>query len=339
MKKILLRLLISLAIAALFIWWFKNQGLNLIPSWQELTSTLAWWAVPVYLAVLAVFFTLRAWRWVYLLKPVAEVKKRRMLPVAFIGFLAILVMPLRTGELMRPYLINRRCGVSKSAAFGTIAIERVIDGLLVSLWLTICLFAVPASVSPYIWSLRIAPLALFVSALGVLLAFLWKKDLVKRFFSRVLGLFSVKLKDAVLGVLDRFWTGLQALPNRRYIFLFVVMSIAYWGLNGTGFWILARGCGLDLPFVGAIAGMTIVAVGIMLPSGPGFFGNFQVGTLLSLSFFLPQSQVRSSAATIFIFLIYVLQVGWALLFGLLSILIERIPVDKLLDTKDAEPDE
>jgi len=330
MKKILIRLVISILIAALFVWWFKSQGLRLIPSWTEIKTHVEWWTLPAYVGIIFVFHIIRAWRWVYLLKPVASVRKRSMMPVAFIGFMAIMVMPLRTGEFVRPYLINRRAGVSKSAAFGTIAIERVIDGLLVSLWLSACLVGVESAKSPYVWSLRILPLALFTSALIVLIVFLANKEWFKKVVGGIMGFFSGRIRDGVLGVLDRFWTGLQALPNRRYVAMFVLLSIVYWGLNACGFWVLAKGTGLDIPFLGAVAGMAVVAVGILLPAGPGFFGNFQVATLLALSFYLPDEVLRQEGATIFIFLLYVLQSGWAILFGLISLVIERIPLDRIL---------
>ncbi len=321
-RKLVVRFGLSLAVAGAFIWWLRNQGIELLPSAREF-EVISWWTVPAYVLTLLAVHFLRAYRWTYLLRPIADVPVRRMLPVAFVGFLAILVLPLRTGEFARPFLIKRHAGVSMSAALGTIAIERVVDGLLVSLWLTLCLFGVPASASPYVWPLRLFPLALFLAALGFLLAFLRRSDVFVRLGRRLTEPFSKKLADTVVHVLEGFGKGLAVLPNRMALLRFLAVSVAYWSINALGVWLLASSCGLDVGLLGAVATMAVVAVGILLPSGPGFFGNFQAAVLVALELYLPAAVVAGRAA-VFIFLLYLCQVGVTLVIGVLSLFLGRI---------------
>jgi uncharacterized protein (TIRG00374 family) len=321
-RKLVVRLGLSLAVAAAFVWWLQNQGIEIIPS-ASAFSAIPWWAAPAYVLTLFVVHFLRAYRWTYLLKPIADVPVRRMLPVAFVGFLAILVFPLRTGELARPFLIKRHAGVSMSAALGTIAIERVVDGLLVSLWLTLCLFGIPASASPYVWPLRLLPLGLFLGALGFLLAFLRRSDVFVRIARRIAGLFSKKLADTAVHVLEGFGKGLSVLPNRMALVRFLAVSIVYWSINALGVWLLADACGLPVGLLGAVATMAVVAVGILLPSGPGFFGNFQAAVLVALELYLPLAVATAHAAP-FIFLLYLCQVGVTLVIGIASLFLGRI---------------
>jgi len=321
-RKLIFRLGLSLGVAALFVWWFENQGIEIIPSGSEFAA-VAWWAVPGYVLSLFAVHFLRAYRWIYLLRPIADVPVRKMLPVAFVGFLAILMFPLRTGELARPFLIKRHAGVSMSAALGTIAIERVVDGLLVSLWLTLCLFGIPASASPYVWPLRLLPLGLFVAALAFLLAFLRRSDIFVRLGRRLTRPFSPKLSDTVVHVLEGFGKGLSVLPHRMAFLRFLVVSVAYWSINALGVWLLAWGCGLDTGLFGAVATMAVVAVGILLPSGPGFFGNFQAAVLVALELYLPAALV-ADRASVFIFLLYLSQVGVTLLIGFLSLFLGHV---------------
>ena len=219
-RKLVLRLGLSLGVAAAFVWWLRNQGIEIVPSVHRF-SAVAWWTVGAYVLTLLVVHFLRAYRWIYLLRPIAGIPVRRMLPVAFVGFLAILVMPLRTGELARPFLIKRHAGVSGSAALGTIAIERVVDGLLVSLWLTLCLFGIPADQSPYVWPLRLLPLGLFLPALLFLLAFLRKSDFFVRLAERLTRPLSRKPPDPVVHVLGGFGQGLAVPPNRMALLRFL----------------------------------------------------------------------------------------------------------------------
>ena len=70
------------------------------------------------------------------------------------------------------------------ALFGTIAIERVIDGLVISLFLTAALFAVPAERAGWVWPMRLLPIALFAAALALLVAFYVRPAATARFLHR-----------------------------------------------------------------------------------------------------------------------------------------------------------
>jgi uncharacterized protein (TIRG00374 family) len=314
MTKFLFRTLISIGIAAIAIWWLNNQGFEVLPPWSAIEQTIFWWTIPCYTVLFSLFHLLRAWRWNYLLKPFASVSTGTMLQVAFAGFTAIQMMPLRTGEIARPYLLDRYAGVSKSALFGTIAIERVIDGLLVSLWLTAALFGATTTRAAYIWGA--VPLGIFVAALVLLIAFNRRPEFVRKLIGQVVGLASTRLADFVVGVLERFHIGLAALRGKSSLSAFVVVSIVYWGINAVSFYLLAVGCSLGLPLVGAVAGMGCLAVGILLPAGPGYFGNFQVAVLAALEMYLSPDVAAGQAAAVFIFMLYILQTGLTLLFGI-----------------------
>src|SRR4051794_10620713 len=91
-------------------------------------------AIVMYLATLAVTHLFRAWRWEFLLRPLGvTVPLRRLIPISSAGFMAILALPVRLGEFVRPYFLTRERGVRMSAALGTVAVERIVDGLLISI--------------------------------------------------------------------------------------------------------------------------------------------------------------------------------------------------------------
>ncbi len=319
MRKIWGRLAASLVISAALVWWLLRQGFEVLPSVSEISTDATMSAVLLYVGLFCVFHVLRAWRWIYLIRPFAKVRFVTMMETAFVGFVAIQMMPLRTGEVARPYLLDRFAGISKSALFGTIAIERVIDGLVVSLILTGALLTVPASRSPFIWGLRLIPPSIFAAALILLIAFYYKPLWVRRVLLKAAGAVSTKLADFAVGVLDRFHTGLKALPSLRNFWAFVVISVLYWGINGVSFYVLARGCGVEIPPAGALAGMGCLAVGIFLPAGPGYFGNFQVAVLAAVGIYIDASSVAQQTA-VFVFLLYVLQTGLSVVFGGISAL-------------------
>jgi uncharacterized protein (TIRG00374 family) len=317
MAKVLARLGVSLAIAAALVYWLAAQGFDVMPAWGDIAAIADPKSVLAYAALFAAFHLLRAWRWELLLKPFTAAPRGPMMETALVGFVAIQMMPLRTGEVARPYLLDRYAGISKSALFGTIAIERVLDGLLVSLCLTVALLTVPIGSGPYVLALRVLPLAFFAAALGVLFAFRRSPERVGAALGRVLGLFSKRLAEFAVGVIGRFHSGLAALPDARAFWAFALATAVYWAINALAFWALARGCGLELSLSGAVAGMGVLAVGILLPTGPGYFGNFQISLLVALEMYLGGA-ARGEPAAVFIFLLYVLQTGLTILFGAIA---------------------
>ena len=143
---------VSALITGGLVYALKQGGLKFIPDGGNFNH-VRWWTVPAYFASLAVMSYFRAARWRYLLRSFADVPTRKLVSVSWIGFAAILLMPLRIGEFVRPYMIRspgRRDSngkttgaITMSAATGTIVAERVIDGLYISIVLAIALVTVP----------------------------------------------------------------------------------------------------------------------------------------------------------------------------------------------------
>ena len=78
----------------------------------------------VPLHVLALY--LRALRWRWLARSLSEhpLPIRPLFRATALGFMAINVLPLRLGELARPWLLGRETEVRGSAALGTLVLER-----------------------------------------------------------------------------------------------------------------------------------------------------------------------------------------------------------------------
>ena len=102
----------------------------------------------IYVALLFVMQVCRSLRWNNLLAPLGiHVPTGPMLAISAVGFMEILALPARLGELVRPGLLRKR-GVSATAALGTVAVERIVDGLLVSVFVFGACFALRGPASP-----------------------------------------------------------------------------------------------------------------------------------------------------------------------------------------------
>jgi hypothetical protein len=49
--------------------------------------------------------------------------------ISTVGFMAILALPFRLGEFARPYYVVRQGQSRMSEVLGTVAVERIVDGL------------------------------------------------------------------------------------------------------------------------------------------------------------------------------------------------------------------
>jgi hypothetical protein len=144
--KLVASLLITVGIWAAL----HKGGLKIVPEGSDFDH-VKWWTIPCYLATLATFNWFRSVRWRFLLRGVAEVPKKRLLAVSWVGFAAILLMPFRIGEFVRPYMLRtrpeqRRAGekvITMTAATSSIVAERVLDGLYLSIVLALALVFVP----------------------------------------------------------------------------------------------------------------------------------------------------------------------------------------------------
>ena len=76
--------------------------------------------------VTVVTYVPRAWRWGYLLAPLARVPFARLFSATTVGFMTGLFVP-RAGEVVRPYLVGRRMPSRSRPAFASIILERLVD--------------------------------------------------------------------------------------------------------------------------------------------------------------------------------------------------------------------
>ncbi len=332
-RRLLWRLGLSLAIAAFFVWVMRAGAMPLIPK-AETLHAVRWWTVVGFLVGWSGVHVLRAVRWKVLLTPIAEVSLRRVLVASFIGYLAILVLPLRAGEVVRPVMIREQGRLSGWAAAGTLAAERIVDALMVSVILFIGLqVATPLDPLPerlgdlpisvaFIPRAAYTALMLFTAALLVMLAFYRWKRATRRFIRWALGGISPRLSEWVAARIESVGEGLSFLSRWRHSVPFLLMTAAYWLLNVACTWLLGWGAGFDeFSYAQASVVTGVLAMGIMIPNAPGFFGAFQFSLYAGLAIFYPRDQVMGEGSAL-VFLMYLSQTlitlafaAWAALAG------------------------
>lgn len=310
------KLALSTLIGLGFVWVLHAGALPLLPSRHSLAG-VRWWTFAAYLALWSVVHWIRAVRWQWLLAPLAQVPRSRVVHVSFIGFLAIVLLPFRTGEMVRPVMIRRKGELSGWAATGTIAAERVIDGLVLTLMLWIALMVsspldplpdkigelpIPAAVVP---TATYAALALFGTAFVAMGLFFAKRALARRLVALLVGWASPRLSEWLSERVEKVASGLSFLPRAKESGWFVAATVLYWVLNAAAGWLLAWGAGLSgMDFWHSAVVTGVLALGILLPNAPGFFGAFQVSVYAALAIYFDPREV-TGAGSAYVFLLYV----------------------------------
>jgi hypothetical protein len=310
------KVLASLGIAALFVWLFRRGGLPLVPGPEALASLTAW-GVAGYTVLLLATMWLRTYRWVYLLRPLADVDTRRVVGVGFLGFGAILFGPLRMGEVVRPYLIASDDGVGFTEATGTVLAERVIDGLVISFVLLAgLLLSHPVSPLPdHLGSIAVpvhaipgaawTALTMFGGAFTAMALFYFARDFARKITHAVLDLVSAKLATWVTGQIERLADSLKFLSSAHGV-PFLRDTLLYWTVSTAAIWVALRGCGIAATPAEACLTAGVCGLGSLIPSGPGMFGTYQLATYAALAMFCPESVVLTAGAA-FVFLTYSVQ--------------------------------
>ncbi len=270
-----------------------------------------WWVLP-YLLTLTAIHVLRVVRWKPLLDPLVDLDLATHNRVGAVGFMAMFLMPLRLGELVRPYLVKRaRPGTRMSRVLSTVVVERIADGLMVSLLLVGVLFALPADDELTRTTLRLGGLGavgVFGGATFLLAGARWQHDRTVWLVQATIGVVSKRLSHRITDLLDSFLVGLQTLPRARDFLWFMTLTAVYWGINGIGTWLMVRAFYLPVDIVGAYAMMATVVVGMMIPNSPGNVGSFWYFLLLPLPLYgVSSASTQAIACGLMVWLLQLVQ--------------------------------
>ena len=272
------RVALSLLLAAGLLYLFF-RGVDWAAMGHALRS-----ADPVYLAgvviVTVATYAARAWRWGFLLAPMARVPFARLFSATVIGFMSGMLIP-RAGEVVRPYLVARNHSISTSAGFASIVLERLVDLITVLLLFALYLYVLPTpdaqTRGPLLGVLKIAGAAAGAGALvilAILLAWHRHAEPAMRLADRLLTPFPSGFRSAVSRGVHSFGEGLAVLKaSPSHLGAILAQSLVVWLLLALSIYWNNRAFGLDLPFHTAFLILAFLTVGVAIPT-PGTVGGF-----------------------------------------------------------------
>lgn len=237
---------------------------------------------------------------------------------ALVSFPIVMLLPFRLGELSRPLLLTRagEPGIGLAESVSAIAVERVVDGLLVVGMLFFGLafadvIGERGEALAYVQGFGRLMALTFVLGLLVLIAAAARPDLIERTVVWVLpGQLGKRAAKAAL----RIASTIAVLFDWRRGLPFVGSSLLYWSVTVAQLGLVLHACGLALGPAEAAAIVAIVGLGIQLPGGPAQAGSFQFGMAVALGLLTRADQ--TAAASSFAALMYLLQLFGAIVLAL-----------------------
>lgn len=261
--------------------------------WPDVWNS--WRAARLDLLLLGVVLLVGSWiiaavRWRILLLSAKRLTVRDTFAYITIGYLANTVLPLRLGDLARASLIGRKKEVGISRSLGSIALERVMDLLmLVAMTLGLALIIeIPVPIQAGLTTMMGAAL---IALTGLIVLSFNQARLpgLSRWLAKVMP---QRLAERVLVLLTNFSAGADVLRKPAGMLAVIALSALVWVVVGLATLVWIKGFHLDVPWYAGFFVLIMVNLGSAIPSSPGYVGVYHYLAVLALSLWVPD---RSAA--------------------------------------------
>jgi len=295
----------TLAVAGLTLallgWFFRQADLSQV--WREIREAKPW-ALALLLGITGLTYLLRALRWQFLLRPLGPTRLSQAFRTTVMGFAANTVLPLRAGEMVRPYLLARREGLSVPATITTIILERLLDlmTVLVFLGLFVVFFdpgldRVNAAVYK---SVKLGGLVGTLGSGAVLLVLglnAVRPVLTHRLVDACLRVVPVRFRSRLSALIYGLLDGLAVTRDLTRLAQAIALSFPLWLSIATGIWLVTVAFHMTVPFTGSFLIMALLTVGVAAPT-PGAVGGFHEAFRIGTAVFYGVDNDRAVGAAI-----------------------------------------
>lgn len=293
-KKIALVLGFVVSIASFYL-VFRNVDFRQLKS-AFLSFNLVWLIPCLFFFYFSMY--LRAVRWALFFRPHHVLSARRLFRPMMIGFAFNNVLPSgRIGEVVRAFIVGKREKTGLPTALATIVTERIFDGVTLLIALAISLALMPpidpamtvsfwgfevrgADIGPFVRSIVVGCIVLVVGVLIFLI------PAVPRLAVRIiygLPLLDADYKKPLAGFVEGVARGFESVRDVRVLAGIVGYSLAIWALIALSTLTLSYGFPeIEMNYIHALALMALIAVFIVIPAAPGYWGLFEAGAIFSL---------------------------------------------------------
>ncbi len=290
-----------ITIALLCIIFYKIDWHELLNTFKSFNFKHIWLIVPLYVLTLYI----RGIRWKALLLNDSKYSSLHLGEVFTVGSMLNIFLPARAGDVYRAYYLGSVKGEKKMKVFGSIILERTLDGISVFLMLLAAIFLYCKQQ----WILHIAYGigALFVGSL-IVFYLIFKFDKVD-FICEKLSCGCKKLPEkfsaSAVGIVENlcchvksFMEGFEVLDYPKYWTIACITSLIVWGIEAYVAFLIVDSFGLGLGFSAGLFVLSLISFSTMIPSTSVFLGPYQVAYLMALGIFGIEKSTALAVSTV-----------------------------------------
>lgn len=259
--------------------YYAFKDMDLVQLMDTISNVdYGWVAAAMALMVFSVL--VRAERWRLILMPFEKIKLHPLFGSTMVGYFGNGVLPFRLGEVLRAYSVASYTGLTPSASFGTVVLERILD--LVGLVVMMAIFA--STVQSDILSTNLL-LGLAGFTLALFAAILWLGKSHSQLHDKVIHwkMFESKFGQRLLSSLNNVLSGITALKDTNHTGLIIFHTIFLWAQYYLSVWIVVQATGIDLTWSAMGIVLISTTLAITIPSAPGYVGTYHAAAVYVLT--------------------------------------------------------
>jgi glycosyltransferase 2 family protein len=306
--KLIASLVVLAVLVGFGIWAYYHVGFNFATFRLQLAQ-VNWTKIAIAVGCIYLAYVFRAVRWALLLRHNKKVGLFFLTGTQVIGFTSVALVG-RVADLVRPYLVAKKTGLTISSQIAVYIVERLFDAASMALLFSLAILVAPAGTLPHpeifkkvgYWGLA----GTFAGAAFLVLVRL-SGGMIAAFFERTIGVLSKAAGHAVGEKIRSFRTGLDTLRTMSDLALTLGVSLGMWALITTAYLLTATAftASPHLAQMTVTKGMVLMIVSggasiFQLPVLGWFIQIGVVATALSKFFDVPPEAATACAAMLLI---------------------------------------
>lgn len=274
-KKSILKFTLSLTLSLIFVYLTVSK-VNINESIHSLEKINYFFLIPAIFVHMVGFF-IRTRKWQILVEQIKVVKYFELYKILVIGFMFNNILPFRLGEFIRCHLLGKDLQISRSGVLGTIFIEKLSDAiaLILIILLFSILFVQTGNLSQ---NLPMVALVIIILIIIMIFSIVYEKKIIQ-LLEKLQSHFKIRF---IFNLLTSFISGLKTVKSPSTLFKIGLYSLLIWIFEAIPYYIISLAFNFNLNFLQLLLVCSIVNLGLLIPSSPGYIGTFHFFCVLVL---------------------------------------------------------
>ena len=248
----------------------------------HILASFNWRLIIVLLIIYWLGMIFRTMRWFFLISQSKSINFSSVLSALILGFMINNLLPAKLGELARAEILARGKKLSRSFLLGTILAERLLDVMIVVIFLTISILFSKSLFHVISLNYRLAAIiAIIFVSLFLLLNKKIRKKIIKMLPKKWQRFFSLAS--------DKFATSFLFLKDRELFPKILFYTVLVWLITFLSYYTIIRGLNVNLPLYAYLFVISVSAIGMVIPSSPANMGVYHaIATGAIMLFMVPK---------------------------------------------------